>query len=75
MIMAHRKIQLYQLDECQSSTINKNRKRMRRRIVKKYSQKLVYCLLEKDCRLILLRGRLSRRTQRDLILFILIRVI
>jgi hypothetical protein len=40
MIMAHRKIQLYQLDECQSSTINKNRKRMRRRIVKKILSKI-----------------------------------
>ncbi len=49
MIMAHRNVGLYQLDECQSSAINKNRKKMRERereekrreIVKKYSRKLV----------------------------------
>jgi len=45
MIMAHRKVKLYQLDECQSSTINKNRKRIRERenvrreIVKKMTLK------------------------------------
>lgn len=45
---------------------------MKRDIVKKYSRKLGCCLLEKDCCLILLRSRLSRKAQRDLILFILI---
>jgi hypothetical protein len=83
MIMAHRKVERYQLDECQSSTINKNRKRItarereriRRDIIKRNdSQKLDCCLLEKDCCLILLQDRLSCRAQRDLILFILIGV-
>jgi hypothetical protein len=43
---------------------------MRGDMVKKYCQKFVCCLLEKDCWLISLRGRLSRKAQRDLIRFI-----